>query len=100
MLRHGFGSCKAKAGASTAALNLAKMALDGGRIVRLAWLLLILLIPGCRDEAPGDDPPDAAFTDLLRGAFGSCEPHVVTFPNPYTGGESSCTIYLACTDRA
>ncbi len=42
-----------------------------------------------------DDPPDAGFTDLLRGVFRSCEPHVVTFPNPYTGEESSCTIYLA-----
>lgn len=41
------------------------------------------------------DPPDAAFTRLLDEAFGSCAAHVVTFPNPYTGGHSSNTVYLA-----
>ena len=42
-----------------------------------------------------DDPPDAAFIHLLDAAFTSSESHVVTFPNPYTGEESSCTVYLA-----
>jgi len=42
-----------------------------------------------------DDPPDSEFTGLLLSVFGSCEPRVVTFPNPYTGDESACTIYLA-----
>lgn len=42
-----------------------------------------------------DDPPDAAFTDLLDSVFESSESHIVNFPNPYTGGESSNTVYLA-----
>jgi spermidine synthase len=42
-----------------------------------------------------DDPPEAEFTRLLDAVFRSSEEHVVTFPNPYTGGESTCTIYLA-----
>ncbi len=46
-----------------------------------------------------NDPPDAQFTRLLDGVFESSESHVVTFPNPYSGDESSCTIYLAHKDR-
>ena len=42
-----------------------------------------------------NDPPDEAFSSLLHGVFASAEFRVVTFPNPYTGGESSNTIYLA-----
>ncbi|KPK33194.1 MAG: spermidine synthase [Betaproteobacteria bacterium SG8_40] len=42
-----------------------------------------------------DDLPDAAFTRLLENVFGSCISHIVTFPNPYTGGKSSNTVYLA-----
>ncbi len=42
-----------------------------------------------------NDPPDGEFTRLLDGVFQSSECHVVSFPNPYTGGESSSTIYLA-----
>jgi len=42
-----------------------------------------------------NDPPDAEFTRLLDAVFRSSEAHVVTFPNRYTGAESSCTIYLA-----
>jgi hypothetical protein len=37
----------------------------------------------------------AEFTRLLDGVFQSSESHIVTFPNPYTGGESSSTIYVA-----
>ena len=44
-----------------------------------------------------DDPPDSEFTGLLITTFGSCEPNVVTFPNPYLSGESSSTIYVART---
>ena len=43
-----------------------------------------------------NDPPDDAFSRLLDGVFASAEFRLVTFPNPYTGGESSNTIYLAC----
>ena len=42
-----------------------------------------------------NDPPDEAFSSLLAEVFVSTEFHLVTFPNPYTGGESSNTIYLA-----
>jgi len=42
-----------------------------------------------------NDPPDAEFTRLLDTVFHSSEAHVVTFPNPYSGGESSNTVYLA-----
>ncbi len=42
-----------------------------------------------------NDRPDAAFMRLLSGAFESCTAHIVTFENPYTGGQSSNTVYLA-----
>lgn len=42
-----------------------------------------------------DDPPDEEFTTLLDSVFASSESHIVNFPNPYTGGESSNTVYLA-----
>jgi len=42
-----------------------------------------------------NDPPDAEFTRLLDTIFQSSESHIVTFPNPYSGGESSNTVYLA-----
>ena len=42
-----------------------------------------------------NDPPDEAFSSLLNEVFVSAEFHLVTFPNPYTGGQSSNTIYLA-----
>ncbi len=42
-----------------------------------------------------NDPPDADFMQLLNTVFESTESHIVTFPNPYKGGESSCTVYLA-----
>ncbi|MEO8159301.1 MAG: spermidine synthase [Betaproteobacteria bacterium] len=42
-----------------------------------------------------DDPPDAAFVGLLDSVFESSQSHIVTFPNPYLGGESSNTVYLA-----
>ena len=42
-----------------------------------------------------NDPPDAEFTRLLDTVFQSSEAHIVTFPNPYSSGESSNTVYLA-----
>jgi spermidine synthase len=42
-----------------------------------------------------DDPPDAQFTRLLDSVFQSSQSHIVTFPNPYLGGESANTVYLA-----
>ncbi|GMR20936.1 MAG: spermidine synthase [Gammaproteobacteria bacterium] len=42
-----------------------------------------------------NDPPDDEFTRLLNTVFQSSESHIVSFPNPYTGAESSNTVYLA-----
>jgi len=42
-----------------------------------------------------NDPPDTGFTGLLDSVFKSSEAHIVSFPNPYRGGESSNTVYLA-----
>lgn len=42
-----------------------------------------------------NDPPEPAFIDLLDSVFASSESHIISFPNPYTGGESSNTVYLA-----
>ena len=42
-----------------------------------------------------NDPPEDEFTRLLETAFQSSESHIVSFPNPYSGGESSCTVYVA-----
>ena len=42
-----------------------------------------------------NDPPAADFTHLLESVFESAKSHIVNFPNPYTGGESSNTVYLA-----
>lgn len=42
-----------------------------------------------------DDPPGADFRAVLAEVFVSTEAHVVTFPNPLTGGNSASTVYLA-----
>ena len=42
-----------------------------------------------------NDPPEAEFTNLLEAVFQSSESHIVTFPNPYTGSESTNTVYIA-----
>lgn len=44
-----------------------------------------------------DEPPEDRFLSMLGGAFDEVETHVVPFPNPYTNGVSSCTIYVATT---
>ena len=43
-----------------------------------------------------DDPPDRDFISSLEQVFASCDAHVVSFPNFYTGGESASTVYVAC----
>lgn len=47
-----------------------------------------------------DDPPDRGYLDVVEQVFASCEAHIVTFPNFYTGGESSSTVYVATASRA
>lgn len=42
-----------------------------------------------------NDPPDQAFIDVLETVFRSVDSPVITFPNPYTRGESTATIYVA-----
>jgi hypothetical protein len=42
-----------------------------------------------------DEPPAADFMALLNRIFESCESHIVSFPNPYLGIDSTNTVYLA-----
>jgi hypothetical protein len=42
-----------------------------------------------------DDPPDAAFVEVLDTVFTTCAAHVVAFANPVRGGESANTVYVA-----
>jgi len=44
-----------------------------------------------------DEAPDERFLASARSVFTTCEAHVVTFPNPITGGEASNTVYVATT---
>ncbi len=53
------------------------------------------LLPGGVFGMWSNDPPDTAFLQRLAEVFEAPESHVVTFPNPYTGGESTATVYLA-----
>ena len=42
-----------------------------------------------------DDPPDEGYISVVEQVFTSCEAHVITFPNPLTGGEAANTVYVA-----
>lgn len=42
-----------------------------------------------------NDPPDADFESALDAAFAARRSHVIEFHNPYTGGTSSSTVYVA-----
>ncbi|MCU1693061.1 MAG: hypothetical protein JWM64_2152 [Frankiales bacterium] len=42
-----------------------------------------------------DDPPDDVFSAALAEVFATSAATVVPFPNPYTGGESRNTVYVA-----
>ncbi len=42
-----------------------------------------------------DGAPDHEFLAVLEEVFTSSTAHVVTFPNFYTGGDSSSTVYVA-----
>ena len=53
------------------------------------------LHPGGMFGLWSNDPPDDTFIRLLDSVFESSDAHVVTFPNPYSGGQSSNTVYLA-----
>lgn len=59
------------------------------------WSLAEKLHPGGIFGLWSNDPPDDKFTHLLDSVFQSSTARIVSFPNPYKGGESSNTIYLA-----
>jgi spermidine synthase len=42
-----------------------------------------------------NDPPDAEFEQALDQVFPSRRSHVISFENPYTGGTSASTVYVA-----
>lgn len=42
-----------------------------------------------------DDPPEDRFLGVLRETFAQAHVHVVSFPNFYTSGQSSNTVYVA-----
>ena len=42
-----------------------------------------------------DDPPDQAYLEVLAAGFAEVRAEVVAFSNPFIGGESTNTIYLA-----
>jgi spermidine synthase len=45
-----------------------------------------------------NDPPDGEFEHALDRVFASRESRVISFQNPYTGGESASTVYVARAD--
>ena len=53
------------------------------------------LLPGGVFGLWSDEPPAKEFTELLDFVFDSSAPHENTFSNPYTGGDSTNTEYLA-----
>jgi len=53
------------------------------------------LIPGGVFGIWSNELPDDQFTALLEKVFTSVEAHTVPFPNPYTGGESYNSVYVA-----
>jgi spermidine synthase len=57
------------------------------------------LLPGGVFALWSDDPPDSEFVALLDEVFAVVTAHIVSFPNFYTGAESSCTVYVAIHNR-
>ena len=54
-----------------------------------------LLHPGGVFGLWSDDPPDREFTNILREVFAEVEAQVIDFANPFTGGHSANTVYIA-----
>jgi hypothetical protein len=57
--------------------------------------LAACLTPGGVFAMWSDAAPDARFTATLSTAFADVEATVVSFDNPLSGGQSTCTIYVA-----
>jgi spermidine synthase len=53
------------------------------------------LRPGGMFGLWSDDPPDERFLAKLSAVFDEARPQTVEFANPYTGGTSANTVYLA-----
>jgi spermidine synthase len=47
-----------------------------------------------------DAPPDRDYISVVEKVFPSCDAHIVTFPNFYTGGEAASTVYVATAHSA
>ena len=59
-----------------------------------------LLRPGGVFGLWSDDPPEPVFESLLQEVFPDVVAEVVTFPNPYTAGTSSNTVYVCVVGDA
>ena len=57
--------------------------------------LAALLQPGGVYGLWSDDPPDDGYVAVVEQVFERCSAHEVLFPNPFTGGEASNTVYVA-----
>jgi spermidine synthase len=53
------------------------------------------LLPGGVFALWSNDPPDGDFEALLAESFATAKAHVVSFPNPLQGRESTNTVYVA-----
>lgn len=42
-----------------------------------------------------NDRPATDFVEILTAVFTNAEAHLIKFPNPYTGIDASCTVYVA-----
>ena len=56
-----------------------------------------MLHPGGVFAMWSNDPPDVEFARILEKVFAASRTEIVGFPNLYSGGTSSCTIYVATT---
>ena len=59
--------------------------------------LAALLQPGGVYGLWSDDPPDDGYVAVVEQVFDRCTAHEVWFPNPFTGGEASNSVYVART---
>lgn len=53
------------------------------------------LIVSTREASTPCGPTDEGYISVVEQAFASCEAHVITFPNPLTGGQAASTVYVA-----
>jgi len=61
--------------------------------------LLDLMAPDGVFGLWSDEPPAPAFLAVMEAVFPSVAAHVVPFPNPYAGGESTNSVYVGAPAR-